>query len=53
MVVTDVEHPPAAGLALGIAITGLSLGITVAVLTFIIILSLIHHFCKNIIRDLV
>ena len=53
MVVTDIEHPPASGLALGVAITGFSVGISVAVVTFVIILSLIHYFCRDLIRDLV
>ena len=53
MVVTDTEHPPASGLALGIAVTGFSWNVGIAVVTAIVVLSLIHHFCKDQIRDLV
>ena len=53
MVVLDVEHPPAAGTALGVAITGFNWPIVFAVITSITVLSLIHHFCKKYIRDLV
>jgi CBS-domain-containing membrane protein len=52
MVVTDTEHPPAAGTALGVAITGISLGVFIAVVMSIILLSLIHRFFKPYMRDL-
>jgi len=52
MVVTDTEHPPASGTALGVATTAFSLNATVAVVTSAIILSLIHHFFKPHLKDL-
>ncbi len=52
MVVTDTEHPPAAGTALGVAITGISPQVLVTVVLSIILLSLIHHFFKPYLRDL-
>jgi CBS-domain-containing membrane protein len=52
MVVTDTEHPPAAGTALGVAITGISLDVFIAVGMSIILLSAIHHFFKPYMRDL-
>lgn len=53
MVVTDTEHPPASGLALGVAITGFTWNVGIAVITAVIVLSLIHHLCKPMIKDLV
>lgn len=52
MVVTDTEHPPAAGTALGIAITGISTSVLAAVVLGIVLLSLIHRFFKPWLRDL-
>ena len=52
MVVVNAEHPPAAGTALGIAIYGLSLDIVIAVVVSIFMLSAIHHFFKNYLKDL-
>jgi len=52
MVVTDTEHPPAAGTALGVAITGMSPNVLVAVLLSIVLLSLMHRFFKPYLRDL-
>lgn len=52
MVVIDTEHPPAAGTALGVAITGITLEVFVAVSVSIILLSIIHVFFKPYIRDL-
>ena len=53
MVVTDTEHPPASGLALGVAVSGFSWNVSIAVVTAVVVLSLVHHFCKSMIRDLV
>jgi len=53
MVVTDTEHPPASGTALGVAVTGFSWNVAVAVVTAVVVLSLVHHFFKSSIRDLV
>jgi hypothetical protein len=52
MVVTDTEHPPAAGTALGVAMTGISLDVFIAVSMSIILLSLIHRFFKPHMKDL-
>lgn len=52
MAALDFEHPPAAGTALGVAITGFSPGVLVAVLTSSIVLALAHHFSKRFIKDL-
>jgi CBS-domain-containing membrane protein len=52
MVVIDTEHPPAAGTALGVAMTGISVDVFIAVTMSIILLSLIHKFFKPYLRDL-
>ena len=52
MVALDAEHPPAGGTALGVAITGFSVSVMVAVLTSSIMLSLAHRFCKKYLKDL-
>ena len=53
MVTLDFEHPPAGGTALGIALTGFSWEIFIALLTSVVVLSLAHHFSKRFLRDLV
>jgi CBS-domain-containing membrane protein len=53
MVITDTEHPPAAGTALGLSITGYSIDAVVAVLTSVIILSIIQFFAKSKLKDLI
>ena len=52
MVIADIEHPPAAGTALGVAIEGSSTSLTIAFITSVIVLSLVHHFLKPFLRDL-
>jgi CBS-domain-containing membrane protein len=52
MVVADVEHPPASGTALGVAVEGYSASLMIAVVTSVIVLSLAHHFLKPFLRDL-
>jgi len=52
MVALDVEHPPSGGTALGIAITGFSPNVAIAVLTSSITLALAHRFCKRFLKDL-
>lgn len=52
MVVTDTEHPPAAGTALGVAIKGFSLNVTIAVVASVVVLSLIHRLFKRHLKDL-
>lgn len=53
MVVLDFEHPPASGTALGVAISGFSVKVLIAVLTSAVILSLAHHFMKKHLKDLI
>jgi CBS-domain-containing membrane protein len=52
MVALDFEHPPASGTALGVAITGFSINVMIAVITSALILSLAHHFSKRFLKDL-
>lgn len=52
MVVTNTEHPPASGTALGVAMTGITLDVLIAVVVSIVILSVIHRLCKPYLRDL-
>jgi CBS-domain-containing membrane protein len=52
MVVSDTEHPPASGTALGIAIRGVSLNATLAVVAGAILLSLVHQLAHHKMRDL-
>jgi CBS-domain-containing membrane protein len=47
MVVTDTAHSPAAGTALGVAITGISPNVLVAGILSIVLLSLMHRFFKS------
>ncbi len=53
MVVIDMEHPPASGTALGMAVDGFSLNVAIAIVVSILILGLIHHFFKPYLKDLV
>lgn len=53
MVVIDVEHPPASGTALGVAITGFSWNVAIAIVTAVIVLSAVHRYANKYIRDLV
>ncbi|OVE79839.1 HPP family protein, partial [bacterium I07] len=53
IVVLDLEHPPACGTALGIAIVGISWSIAAAVITSVLVLSVVHNYFKDRIRDLV
>ena len=52
MVVLDVEHPPAAGTALGVAILGASWGVFLAVVTGTALLALAHRALRRWLRDL-
>jgi CBS-domain-containing membrane protein len=52
MVVTDTEHPPASGTALGVVTAGFSLNVTIAVISSAIVLSLIHVSLKSRLKDL-
>jgi CBS-domain-containing membrane protein len=53
MVVVDMEHPPASGTTLGVAIAGFSWSVAIALITAVIVLTLIHRLFKSRIRDLV
>jgi CBS-domain-containing membrane protein len=53
MVIIDTEHAPASGTALGVAITGFSLSALIGLLSSVIVLSLVHHFFKPCLRDLI
>jgi CBS-domain-containing membrane protein len=52
MILSETEHPPAAGTALGIAISGFSLYVTIAMVVSVLALSLIHYFFKDHLMDL-
>lgn len=52
MVTLNAEHPPASGTALGVAITGFSPSVMIAVVTSSLVLSLAHRFCKKYLKDL-
>ncbi len=52
MVALDFEHPPASGTALGVAITGFSVSVMLAVVTSSLVLSLAHHFSRRFLKDL-
>ena len=52
MVVTDTEHPPASGTALGVAMTGITLNVLIVVVASIVILAVIHRMCKPYLKDL-
>jgi CBS-domain-containing membrane protein len=53
MVATDLYQPPAAGTALGIALTGSPLKVLITVGGSVIFLTAIRHFLKRYLRDLV
>lgn len=52
MVVFDLEHPPAAGTALGIAILGAGEGVILSVLIGAVLLALAHYLLRRWLRDL-
>jgi CBS-domain-containing membrane protein len=52
MVALNFEHPPAAGTALGVAMTGFSVTVLIAVITSSVILSLAHRFLRRYLREL-
>lgn len=53
MVIIDTEHPPASGLALGVAISGFSWLIALTVITSVLLLSGVHIIFKKQIKNLV
>jgi CBS-domain-containing membrane protein len=52
MVVTDTEHPPASGTALGVAMTGCPWEGVVGVLTGVVVLAVAHRLLRTRLRDL-
>jgi CBS-domain-containing membrane protein len=52
MVITHLEHPPAAGTALGIAGPGFSVDVAAALMTCVLVLSLVHRLFRGRLRDL-
>ncbi|MBS3764239.1 MAG: HPP family protein [Planctomycetes bacterium] len=52
MVVTDTEHPPASGTALGVAMQGVKAKTTLVVVVGAILLALVHHLLRGYLRDL-
>jgi CBS-domain-containing membrane protein len=53
MAITETEHPPAASTALGVAVSGISFDMVIAVLLSTILLSLIHMLFKKQLKNLV
>ena len=53
MVVMDVEHPPAAGTALGVTLVGYTNSSGSAIIISVLILAFIGHVAKPYLRDLV
>ena len=53
MVVMDFEHPPAAGMALGMTLVGYTSSSAVAIIISIVILAFISCAAKPFLRDLV
>jgi CBS-domain-containing membrane protein len=49
---TDLEHPPAAGTALSVALAGVSWQIAAAVVTSSVVMALIHELLQPYLRDL-
>lgn len=53
MVILDMEHPPASGTALGLAITGVSWAVAIALVCSVLALSLVHKLLEKKLRDLI
>ena len=53
MVVLDVEHPPAAGTALGMTLIAYSATSATAILISVLFLAIIGHITKPFLMDLV
>ena len=53
MVITNTEHPPAAGTALGITIQGWSYSTILVIISTILLLSLFKYLLKTWLKDLV
>ena len=53
MVITETEHPPAAGTALGVAISGITFPEVFQFVLSILMLALVHNLLKSRMRDLI
>lgn len=53
MAITNTEHSPAAGTALGVVTTGFSLQVVLGVLVGVGVLAVIHRLLQPILRDLI
>tara|TARA_B100001142_G_C14272173_1_gene631329 strand:+ start:236 stop:397 length:162 start_codon:yes stop_codon:yes gene_type:complete len=53
MVVLDFEHPPAAGTALGMTLVGYSTSAAIAIITSVLLLTIIAYISKPYLKDLV
>lgn len=53
MTMTDTEHPPAAGTALGVVIAGFSGRVVLGVLVGVGILAAVHRLLRPVLRDLI
>lgn len=52
MTITNTEHPPAAGTALGVVIAGFSIQIVLGVVVGVAILAAVHRLLRPFLRDL-
>jgi CBS-domain-containing membrane protein len=52
MVVTDCEHPPASGTALGLSVSGASLDVILTLMICVVILAVVHRVFRRYLRDL-
>ena len=52
MVIIDAEHPPASATALGVAISGFSWNVTIALIASALVMSFVHHVAKGHLKDL-
>jgi CBS-domain-containing membrane protein len=52
MVITDCEHPPASGTALGLAVSGTSLDLVVTLMVCVVALAVVHKIFRRYLRDL-
>ncbi len=52
MILTDTEHPPASGTALGVSIKGVSINVILAIIISSMILSFFHQVFKNFLIDI-
>lgn len=53
MTITDTEHPPAAGTALGVVIAGFSARLVLGVLVGVVILAAVHRILRPMLLDLI